>query len=455
MADIAEHSKTPAGYYEKPGGANLPPDLIDSSNHLRNINGITNKIVIVPTAMHEAYTNMSYISLSGEYLSMAMKENYHGYPAARLREDLDFVIQHEIGHLNVHPGQSLGWKDEIAAMPVEGSKKMSWANVLSDIIVNYNIANGTQLDITGPEWEKESRRMHNAIWNAYGGGFRSCYDGQARMMGATIHNDLVDGKSLVDNRYDNGKYEPHAIGNPYLPSPETPEYQKFMGHGRGPQLYPSIAHCVAHKMPVGTDMGPGMGLSRTSQDFPDNWKQIQLLATLPNVEYSPNASKWLGYNPTPGVCPITGGATESRGPVSAGTYTVLNCKTYDGIDNPKEVRPIEFYQIDYNGTPRWIPSHYCIGTCPHCGQVSPSQFQLGMGYKPDIAAAVLVSKASISPGMAQQIEKTRLYNVLLCNLLAGMYATSSTGFNGQTGRQAGLDFLNACAWDRHLCMIGR
>ena len=53
--------------------------------------------------MHEAYTNMTYISLSGDYLSMAMEGNYHGYPEERLREDLDFVIQHEIGHLNIHP----------------------------------------------------------------------------------------------------------------------------------------------------------------------------------------------------------------------------------------------------------------------------------------------------------------------------------------------------------------
>ena len=454
MVDIAEHSPTPAGYYEKPGAANLPDTLRDSSNHLRNINGITNKIMIVPTAMHEAYTNMSYISLSGDYLAMALEQNYHGYPAERVREDLDFVIQHEIGHLNVHPGMALGWKDEIGKMPVEGRKKGSWSNVLSDIIVNYNIANGTQLQVAGKDKQREVSRMHKAIWNAYGGGFRSCYDGSGRMAGAYKHRELVDSGQLVNNQYNEGKYDPHAEGNPYLPADDTPEYQKLMGHGRAPQLYPSIAHCVAHKMPRGTDMGVGMGESRTSQDYPDNWKQIRVLANV-NIEYSPNADKWLGYNPTPGVCPLTGGPTENKGTIPAGQYTVLNVRTYDGIQNPKDVRPIEFYQIDMGGTARWIPGHYCIGTCPHCGEVSPSQFQLGMGYKPDIAAAVLVSKADMSPQIVNQIERTRLYNVLLCNLVAGMYATSTTGFGGKTGREAGLEFLNSAAWDRHLCMIGR
>ena len=46
-----------AGYYEKPGGANLPEELVKAANRLRSINGLTNKIVIVPSAMHEAYTN--------------------------------------------------------------------------------------------------------------------------------------------------------------------------------------------------------------------------------------------------------------------------------------------------------------------------------------------------------------------------------------------------------------
>ena len=69
-------------------------------------------------------------------------------------------------------------------------------------------------------------------------------------------------------------------------------------------------------MPVGTDMGPGMGLSTTTQDFPENWKQIQVKATV-NIEYSSNADKWLGYNPTPGTCPLTGGETSSEGQIVA------------------------------------------------------------------------------------------------------------------------------------------
>jgi len=327
-----------AGYYEKPGGANLPPELVTAANRLRSINGLTNKIVIVPSAMHEAYTNMTYISLSGDYLSMAMEGNYHGYPEKRLREDLDFVIQHEIGHLNIHPGVAGGgWKEEIEAMPVEGNKKGQWSNVLSDVIVNYNAANGTQLTIGGKEKLAEVARMSKAMWNAYGGGFRSCFDGSAKNMGCIKHRELLDAGKLVDNRYNKGRYDPHAPGNPFLAAEDTPEFQKLLGHGRAPQLYPAIAHCVANKMPVGTDMGPGMGQSRTVQDYPDNWKQVKLLASL-DIEYSPNADKWLGYNPTPGYCPLTGGSTEKVGSIGAGEYQVVATRTYDGIENPKNVK---------------------------------------------------------------------------------------------------------------------
>ena len=91
----------------------------------------------------------------------------------------------------------------------------------------------------------------------------------------------------------------------------------------------------------------GAGESRTVQNYPDNWRQVKLLASL-DIEYSPNADKWLGYNPTPGSCPLTGGSTEKVGSITAGDYTVLASRTYDGIENPKNVRPIEFYQLNHH-----------------------------------------------------------------------------------------------------------
>lgn len=453
MVKVAESDPTPHGYYEKPGGAELPQELKDAVNHLRSVNGISNKVVIVPDALHEAYTNMQYISLSGEYMAMGMNANYHGYAENRLREDLDFVIQHEIGHLNVHPSVSYGWKKEIAMMPVEGRKKGPWANVLSDIIVNYAIANGAQLPISGTEKVKETKRMNGAVWSAYGGGFRNCMDGEGSLAGQYRHRELLDARKLVDNRYHNGVYDPHAVGNEYLASPDTPEYQKWQGHGRGPQLYPSVSWCLSHKMPIGTDMGVGTGASRTSQDYPDNWKQIKVLADV-NIEYSPSADKWLGYNPTPGVCPLTSAATTKEGPISSGTYTALACRTYDGIENPTDVRPIEFFQIDVAGKPRWIPAHYTISLCPHCGMTAPSQFQIAMAFRPGLSE--IMADPSIADGdTLKNIEKSQLYNVLLNYLIAGLYATSLNGYGSKTGPEAGHQFLNDVAWDRHLCMIGR
>ena len=93
MVRVAESDTPPEGYYEKSGDFDLAPELGAIANKLRGINGISNKLVIVPSAIHEAYTNMEYISLSGDYMAMAMIDNYHGYPAERLAEDVGFVIQ--------------------------------------------------------------------------------------------------------------------------------------------------------------------------------------------------------------------------------------------------------------------------------------------------------------------------------------------------------------------------
>ena len=78
MVTVAESDTPPEGYYEKSGDFDLAPELGAIANKLRGINGISNKLVIVPSAIHEAYTNMEYISLSGDYMAMAMIDNYHG-----------------------------------------------------------------------------------------------------------------------------------------------------------------------------------------------------------------------------------------------------------------------------------------------------------------------------------------------------------------------------------------
>jgi len=457
MAVVAESDTPPEGYYEKDGDIDLAPALRNAVNNLRNINGISNKLVIVPSAIHEAYTNMEYISLSGDYMAIAMEPNYHGYDPSRLAEDLDFVIQHEIGHLNVHPGQVTGWKREIAAMPVEGSKRGTWSNILSDIEVNYNIAQGTQLTISGKDKEVAVKRMNTAVWAAYGGGYRNCLGGDdgSGSGGQVAHRGLLELGKLVDNRYNAGKYEPHASGNPYLPDKaSTPFWQTLQGHGRGPQLYPSISYCLSHKMPVGTDIGDGNGASRTVQDYPESWRRVKVLADV-RLEYDSSHEQWYGYNQTPGISPVDRvSLTTSAGSISSGTYTVLACRTYDKIQNPTDVRPIQYLQLDVGGTPIWIPAHYCISLCPHCGQSAASQFEIGMSYRPGLADA-LTRFSDLDSQTLLQIENSRLFSILLNYLLAGLYANSEEGYNGLKGPEAGKLFLHDVAYDRHLCMIGQ
>ena len=437
----------PKGWYEKPAEGNVPESFKTITSLLKKANGINNKLVIVPTAQHEAYTNMEYISLSGDYLAHALPENYHGYTEERVAEDLRFVIQHEIGHLNIHPNISYGWEEEIKGLPLERSRRGRWANVFSDVIVNYTAANGVQL-LGSSTKEEDTKNMNSAMWSAYGGGFRTCYDGNGGFEGQNAHRTLLESGNLVDNRFNGGRYTDPATTDGFTPSEETPVFERWQGHGRGPQYYPSVAWAVAHKMPVGTDIGSGMGLSTKSQEFPDNWKQVQVKATV-KIEYSENADKWLGYNPTPGICPLTGGTTTNEGQIVAGTYTVLGTRSYDKILNTKELRPIEFYQIDYNGTPRWIPAHYCLTLCPHCGSPAPSQFELGFGYKPYMKDIM-----EYTPRQMNQAERSKLYAQLLNNLIAGLYATSPTGYGGETGVAAGEAWLHDTAWDMHLQHTG-
>ena len=87
----------------EPAGDNVPEDFYKMLGKLKKANGISNELMLVDSAEHFAQTNMDYISLSNDYMAHGLPENYHGFTEKRISEDLLFVIQHEIGHLNIHP----------------------------------------------------------------------------------------------------------------------------------------------------------------------------------------------------------------------------------------------------------------------------------------------------------------------------------------------------------------
>ena len=71
-----------------------------------------------------------------------------------------FVLAHEIGHNNIHPGQSAkSWKHALEFIDVDDSDKCMWMNMISDIMVNYNVMNGTALSRSLPEAEVEEYRI--------------------------------------------------------------------------------------------------------------------------------------------------------------------------------------------------------------------------------------------------------------------------------------------------------
>ena len=58
------------------------------------------------------------------------------------------------------------------------------------------------------------------------------------------------------------------------------------------------------------------------------------------------------------------------------------------------------------------------------------------------------------PRTMNQAERSKLYAQLLNNLIAGLYATSPTGYGGKTGVAAGEAWLYDTAWDMHLQHTG-
>ena len=72
--------------------------------------------------------------------------------------------------------------------------------------------------------------------------------------GFNAHRELLKEGKLKDNRYQPkgglpGQYDNADANDKYKPTPNTPYYQKHMGHGRGEQYYPPINYAVAQKMP--------------------------------------------------------------------------------------------------------------------------------------------------------------------------------------------------------------
>lgn len=225
---------------------NAPERMIDAWSYilplqantsLNNGGAITD--FSIGSGYHGPATNMGKIFLPPQYMAMCIPENYHNFDARIVDEASQFVagftLAHEIGHNNIHPGQSaVSWKVALQDIPVDYSDKCMWMNMISDIMVNYNVMNGTALSRRLSEEEKDKYKSSMLFGNHLSMFIRSSND--LYKDGALLTNlRTYAGKTLTDNRF--------AADLPE----DAPLWQLHQGLGRGTQYFPSLAHSVCEK----------------------------------------------------------------------------------------------------------------------------------------------------------------------------------------------------------------
>ena len=193
----------------------------------------------IGSGYHGPATNMGKIFLPPQYMAMCIPENYHNFDARIVDEAIQFVagftLAHEIGHNNIHPGQSaVSWKVALQDIPVDDSDACMWMNMISDIMVNYNVMNGTAL----------SRKLSDEDVETYKS---SMIFGNHLSMFMRSSNDLYkDGELLTNLRTYAGKIISDNRISGDLPE-DAPLWHLHQGLGRGVQYFPSLAHSVCLK----------------------------------------------------------------------------------------------------------------------------------------------------------------------------------------------------------------
>lgn len=213
------------------------PQQDQSKIQLNNGGAITD--FSIGSGYHGPATNMGKIFMPAEYMPMCIPENYHNFDARIVDEATQFVagfvLAHEIGHNNIHPGQSAGsWKEALKDIMVDESDKCMWMNMISDIMVNYNVMNGTAL----------SRSLTDEAADEYKN--RMIFGNHLSMFIRSSNDLFKDGELLTTLRTYAGKIITDNRVAADLPS-DAPLWQLHQGLGRGTQFFPSLAHSVCEK----------------------------------------------------------------------------------------------------------------------------------------------------------------------------------------------------------------
>jgi len=210
--------------------------------------------------------------------------NYHldGLPAEVIEElappggvpaAMAMLLMHEIGHITIHPAGTSDYKAQMEMLLVPQGIQSRLMNILSDLILNHNVMHGT--NVRNASNDEILRIRRQAVL-----GLASLY--LSPSCGHTEdHKLLVAAGSLPNTHYqptnpctavsdpdpdgnvvqcglygtvhDRGCFDNHYVDftapdNPdnfKVPGPRTPPWQPETGHGRSPQMYPTLTQAVA------------------------------------------------------------------------------------------------------------------------------------------------------------------------------------------------------------------
>jgi hypothetical protein len=235
------------------GVGSVPENMWQAFKILQNLY----KEPLIPMTLgseeHGASTNMASITVGIDNMLKTILENYHEVPEKYKSGSSYFTVAHEFGHITTHPGKDSDyWANGANEFPIESANRQKWLNVLSDIMVNWSVMTGTNIRErdAGDEIRQQLRDgFVSGQFNA------ECQD-ESNIL---LHKKLLkEGKNaygipMVDNRFKPigmkiGQYNKGESSNLYKPTAETPFYERYVGHGRGPQYYPALSYATKNNL---------------------------------------------------------------------------------------------------------------------------------------------------------------------------------------------------------------
>jgi len=393
-------------------------EFADAWAFLKAATGIPSSVkCFLGNSFKGAKTDSKNVEFSDSFMQKCISENYHGYPADHIARiaGTTFVIGHEIGHLTTHPGRNADWQKEVKSYPCSPSQRGMWSNVLSDIVVNFNVTRNLNWKrVPDPKLEALYRKAmgEGRMWEVL---TRQCGVGESRAEHLTRHNDLRVRGKIVDNRWAPPGGKPGVLEGldkvTGKPTTLTPLYQTVQGNGLGTQFYPPIGFCLASGLDA------------------NKWAKVRLSKTI--TAYQDSNTNEIYCWPNTSASPMGGSGTK-LGSLSPGDYVVEAVVHYGGKINTKDPAPPRYYKIKG----KLYPVQYFDSLCPDCGLVITNQFI--SAYQPS---------TNIPAGHPAR-DHNFMYRMLLTQEFAANAATY--GYGSLTGKDAARQWITDIAYPNHV-----